>query len=213
MEILKWKEKKRKRKRKEEENLTGPDSPIRPIHSPLSRAPAQHASSDADMWNPQGSLSLHARAYSLHPVALARWAHCPSSHFNLVLLKQALDRWGPFGSRFTRAHIATQSLHFVAHPSSSPTPHATPTLRLCWLAVRWDPPAIVRPVRLLLGAFVFRRSSKIWFNNIFQVLHMNRYLRTRVKSIYNMESLIGTKVDRDEGWTSAEAVRKEASAQ
>jgi hypothetical protein len=44
-----------------------------------------------------------------------------------------------------------------------------------------------------LGAFVLRRSSKTWFNNIFQVWHMNRYLRTRVKSMYDVKSMIVTK--------------------
>jgi hypothetical protein len=35
----------------------------------------------------------------------------------------------------------------------------------------------------LLGAFGFRRSSKTWFDNVFQVKYVNRYLRNRVMSI------------------------------
>jgi hypothetical protein len=61
--------------------------------------------------------------------------------------------------------------------------------------------------RTLLGAFVLRRSSKTWFNNVFQVWHMNRYLRTRVKSMHNVEEH-----GRDEGWCCSEATSKGTSA-
>jgi hypothetical protein len=35
----------------------------------------------------------------------------------------------------------------------------------------------------LLGAFGFRRSSKTWFDNVFQVRYVNRYLRNQVTGI------------------------------
>jgi hypothetical protein len=34
----------------------------------------------------------------------------------------------------------------------------------------------------MLGAFVFWRSSKTWFNNVSRVWYMNRYLRTRIRT-------------------------------
>jgi hypothetical protein len=47
---------------------------------------------------------------------------------------------------------------------------------------------------------------------IFSKWHVNRYLWTRVKSIYNTKSMIGTKVDWDEGRVNPEAMCKKASA-
>jgi hypothetical protein len=47
----------------------------------------------------------------------------------------------------------------------------------------------------VLGAFIFRRSSKTWFNNVSQVKYMNRYLQTRVKTIHDMKSMVETKAD------------------
>ena len=35
---------------------------------------------------------------------------------------------------------------------------------------------------ILLGAFGFRRSSKVWFNNVFGVKYINRYLRTWIRA-------------------------------
>jgi hypothetical protein len=57
-----------------------------------------------------------------------------------------------------------------------------------------DQPSSFMQASPLLGAFVLRRSSKTWFNNIFHVWHMNRYLRTRAKSMYDVKSMIVTKV-------------------
>jgi hypothetical protein len=51
-----------------------------------------------------------------------------------------------------------------------------------------------------------RRSSKIWFNNIFRVLYMNRYLRTRIRTTQS------EKQEHHEGWHGAEATHKGASA-
>jgi hypothetical protein len=48
---------------------------------------------------------------------------------------------------------------------------------------------------LVLGAFVLRRFSKTWFNNIFQVWHMNRYLQTQAKSMHDVKNMIVTKVE------------------
>jgi hypothetical protein len=50
-------------------------------------------------------------------------------------------------------------------------------------------------------------------NNVFQVKYMYRNLWTWNKAIHNMESMIGTKVYRDEGRINSEAMREEASAQ
>jgi hypothetical protein len=36
--------------------------------------------------------------------------------------------------------------------------------------------------------------QKTWFNNIFQVWHVNRYLRTQAKSMHDVKSMIVTKV-------------------
>jgi uncharacterized membrane protein YbaN (DUF454 family) len=44
----------------------------------------------------------------------------------------------------------------------------------------------------VLGAFGFRRSSKTWFDNVFQVKYVNKYLRNRVMSIQ--------KYGQDEAW-------------
>jgi hypothetical protein len=49
--------------------------------------------------------------------------------------------------------------------------------------------------KMVLGAFILRRSSKTWFNNIFQVWHMNRYLRTQAKSMHDVKNMIVTKVE------------------
>jgi hypothetical protein len=50
-------------------------------------------------------------------------------------------------------------------------------------------------------------------NNVFQVKYMYRNLRTWNEVVHNMESMIGTKVDWDEGRINSEAKREEASAQ
>jgi hypothetical protein len=50
-------------------------------------------------------------------------------------------------------------------------------------------------------------------NNVFQVKYRYRNLRTWNEVVRNMESMIGTKVDRDEGQINSEAMREEASAQ
>jgi hypothetical protein len=42
---------------------------------------------------------------------------------------------------------------------------------------------------------------------------MYRNLRNWNKAVHNTESMIGTKVDRDEGRINSEATREEASAQ
>jgi hypothetical protein len=51
--------------------------------------------------------------------------------------------------------------------------------------------------RGLLGAFGFRRSSKTWFDNIFQVKYVNRYLQIRIMSI---QSMVKTKLEPYERW-------------
>jgi hypothetical protein len=50
----------------------------------------------------------------------------------------------------------------------------------------------------MLGAFGFRRSSKIWFDNVFQVKYVNRYLRNWATSI--QES------GQDEAWIGRKAI-------
>jgi carotenoid cleavage dioxygenase-like enzyme len=69
-----------------------------------------------------------------------------------------------------------------------------------------------------LGAFVLRRSSKTWFDNVFQVDYVNRYLRTQN---YEHEARSGRSLNQTkvklitklyEGWCTAEAVRREASS-
>jgi hypothetical protein len=48
-------------------------------------------------------------------------------------------------------------------------------------------------------------------NNVFQVKYMYRNLRTWNEVVHNMESMIGTKDDWNEGRINSEAMRKEAS--
>jgi hypothetical protein len=50
-------------------------------------------------------------------------------------------------------------------------------------------------------------------NNFFQVKYMYRNLSTWNEAVHNMESMIGTKVDRDEGRINSEAMCEEALAQ
>jgi hypothetical protein len=50
-------------------------------------------------------------------------------------------------------------------------------------------------------------------NNAFQVKCMYRNLQIWNEAVYNVESMIGTKDDRDKGRINSEAMRKEASAQ
>jgi hypothetical protein len=52
-------------------------------------------------------------------------------------------------------------------------------------------------IRRVLGAFGFQRSSKTWFENVFQVKYVNRYLRIRIMSI---QSMVKTKLEPDERW-------------
>jgi hypothetical protein len=68
---------------------------------------------------------------------------------------------------------------------------------------------------LVLGAFGFRRSSKTWFDNVFQVKYENRYLSESVHEhtrAWSGRSLSETKGDYDEGQGDHEAVRRKASA-
>jgi hypothetical protein len=73
-------------------------------------------------------------------------------------------------------------------------------------------------ILVLLGAFVLRRSSKTWFDNVFQVDYVNRYLRTQnyEHEVRSGRSLNQTKdgliTKLHEGWCTAEAVRREASS-
>jgi hypothetical protein len=53
---------------------------------------------------------------------------------------------------------------------------------------------IEKTITQVLGAFVFQRSSKTWFNNVSQVKYTYRYLQTRNKTIHDMESMVKTKV-------------------
>jgi hypothetical protein len=48
-------------------------------------------------------------------------------------------------------------------------------------------------------------------NNVFQVKYRYRNLQTWNEAARNMESMIGTKVDRDEGRINSEAVGEEIS--
>jgi hypothetical protein len=64
-----------------------------------------------------------------------------------------------------------------------------------------------------LGGLRLSKVLKNMINNVFQVKYMYRNLRTWNEAVHNMESMIGTKVDRDEGRINSEATCKEASAQ
>jgi hypothetical protein len=62
------------------------------------------------------------------------------------LAETRADLWAPRCHwQNTSPVLRTVMLTCWSSPSFSPTPHAEPTLRLCWLIVRWDPPAIVGP--------------------------------------------------------------------
>jgi hypothetical protein len=54
--------------------------------------------------------------------------------------------WAPCCQRENASPVLrTVMLTCGSSPSFSPMPHVVPTLRQCWLTMRWDPPAIVGP--------------------------------------------------------------------
>jgi hypothetical protein len=66
---------------------------------------------------------------------------------------------------------------------------------------------------LTVGGIRLPKVLKNIINNAFQVKCMYMNLRIWNEAVHNMESMIGTKDDRDEGRINSEAMRKEASAQ
>jgi hypothetical protein len=67
-----------------------------------------------------------------------------------------------------------------------------------------------------LGSFGGLRLLKVLknrINNVLLVKYMYRNLQNWNKAVHNTESMIGMKVDRDEGRINFEATREEASAQ
>lgn len=85
---MRKKGKTRKEKRKEEENLIGPNSPIRPIHSPLSRAPDQPH--PALTRGPRG-LGSYARARRVSHVLAGMWTQVVGR--TLALRSRYDDGW------------------------------------------------------------------------------------------------------------------------
>jgi hypothetical protein len=64
----------------------------------------------------------------------------------------------------------------------------------------------------LLGAFGFRRSSKTWFDNVFQVCEQaSSESGCRYTRAWSRRSLTGMEGDHDEGWDDHEAICRKAS--
>jgi hypothetical protein len=78
---------------------------------------------------------------------------------------------------------------------------------------RWITVKLLANVKGMLGAFGFRRSSKTWFDNVFQVCEQasseSGYGYTRAWSRRSLTEMEG---DHDEGWDDHEAICRKASA-